>query len=100
MQDGRVYMTQHGRTVVVNNRSNSVSCTNQHVATRGAAPVTVRTRLVPLRTSLGREARPSAGAQRNEKTPLTQGLFSTRLLWAMVDSNHRPPPYQRGALTD
>src|SRR4051812_2601053 len=100
MQDGRVYMRKRTDSRGQQPEQLGVLSRTNTSRARGAAPVTVRTRLVPLRTSLGREARPSAGAQRNEKTPLTQGLFSTRLLWAMVDSNHRPPPYQRGALTD
>src|SRR3954453_11665865 len=90
MQDGRVYMRQHGRTVVVNNRSNSVSCTNQHVATRGAGPVPVRTRLVPLRTALGREARPSADAQR-KSTQAARRVFTvvSRPMYPSRTSEHQ-----------
>jgi integrase len=38
----------------------------------------------------------SAETSMNEKTPPERGLRE----WAMVDSNHRPLPYQRSALTD
>ena len=63
----------------------------------------VSRRCVPVSYLSAQRSAAEAGlgpVPKDEKTPLTQGLFSTRLLWAMVDSNHRPPPYQRGALTD
>jgi len=42
----------------------------------------------------------SAETSQPAENPAEAGLSGTRLLWAMVDSNHRPLPYQRSALTD
>lgn len=53
----------------------------------------------------GFEQDPAAsGVRRREVTDLRAGDKSPPAeearVWAMVDSNHRPPPYQSGALTD
>ena len=55
-------------------------------------------RAKPIRPISGPESPEDvpAGTSVNDKTPPERGLRE----WAMVDSNHRPLPYQRSALTD